>query len=150
MRSARRFPATGFRPRLAWAFLVVALASGCGGSSERQTTPAARLLTLPGSRTGEIVLTKTGAQRIGIRTSIVLARGREAVVPYSALVYAPDGSTYTFVSSSALVFREVRVRVDRIEGAAVYLASGPKPGSRVVTVGAEELFGVQTGVLGQT
>ena len=43
MRSARRFPATGFRPRLAWAFLVVALVSGCGGSSERQTTPAASI-----------------------------------------------------------------------------------------------------------
>jgi hypothetical protein len=42
------------------------------------------------------------------------------------------------------------VTVDHIAGSSAYLVKGPKPGARVVSVGAEELFGVQSGVLAQT
>lgn len=130
------------------------LLSACGSSPQTATTPAGRVLSLPGSKTGEVVLTRTGAERIGVRTAVVRAAttpgGSNAIIPYSALVYAPDGSTYAFMSRSALIFTEVAVDVDHIDGSDVYLLKGPKPGSRVVTVGAEELLGVQTGVLGQT
>jgi hypothetical protein len=40
--------------------------------------------------------------------------------------------------------------VARIDGDSVYLLKGPRPGARVVSVGAEELLGVETGVLAQT
>ncbi len=148
------------------AFLVLAglALSACGSSSQAPTPPAGRLVTVPGSSTGKILLTQTGAQRIGIQTTAVLgvpgprrqgAAGRSAstpnvIIPYSSLVYAPSGATYAFISPSALVFTEVPVTVARIQGDSVYVLNGPKPGSRVVTVGAEELLGVQTGVLEQT
>ena len=56
------------------AFLVLAglALSACGSSSQAPAPPAGRLLAVPGSRTGKIVLTQLGAQRIGIQTTAVL------------------------------------------------------------------------------
>jgi hypothetical protein len=73
-----------------------------------------------------------------------------AIVPVAAVVYAPGGNTFVFASSGTLKYTEVPITVDHIAGNSVYLRSGPRPGTTVVTVGAEELFGVQTGVLAQT
>jgi hypothetical protein len=42
------------------------------------------------------------------------------------------------------------VTVAHIDGGTAYLQKGPSPGAQVVSTGAEELYGVQTGVLGQT
>lgn len=138
--------------------------SACGSSAEAPIPPAGRLVTVPGSSTGKIVLTQLGAQRIGIQTTAVLgvpgpgkngAPGRSAgdpnvIIPYSSLVYESSGATFAFISPSPLVFTEVPVTVARIQNDSVYVTNGPRPGSRVVTVGAEELLGVQTGVLEQT
>jgi multidrug efflux pump subunit AcrA (membrane-fusion protein) len=71
-------------------------------------------------------------------------------VPYSSLIYDPSGKTYVFTNIRPLTYVEVPITVDHISGDAVYLKTGPKPGARVVSVGAEELYGVQTGVLAQT
>ena len=133
--------------------LVALLASGCGGSSGSQATPASRVVHVPGSATGKIVLSSDGARHIGIQT--VAARGAagtpaQVVVPFSAIVYDPSGKTYAFVRSGRLTYVEVPVRVDHVAGSAAYLAKGPPAGARVVSVGAEELFGVQTGVLAQS
>jgi hypothetical protein len=73
-----------------------------------------------------------------------------AIVPVGAVVYDPSGKTYVFTSPGALKYTEVPVSVDHFAGNSVYLRTGPGPGTAVVTVGAEELFGVQTGVLAQT
>jgi hypothetical protein len=150
MLKARRF--------LAASLLLCGLAlTACGSSAQAPAPAAGRLVTVPGSSTGKIVLTQAGASHIGVQTTLTrgVPRSRQpnsptAVIPYSSLVYAPDGATYAFTSPSALVYTEVPVTVANIQGDSVYLVKGPKPGSRVVTVGAEELLGVQSGVLEQT
>lgn len=143
------------RHALTAALLLAALAlSACGSTAKTSIPASGRLVSIPGSTTGEIVLTQVGADRIGIQTTTVVrsvsARHPTVTIPYSSLVYAPDGSTYAFTAKSPLVFTEVPVTVDHIQGDSVVLANGPKAGSRVVAVGAEELLGVQTGVLEQT
>jgi hypothetical protein len=72
------------------------------------------------------------------------------IVPYSAVVYDPSGHTYAFANTGPLTYVEVPVTVDHISGNSAYLVKGPKPGVKVVSVGAEELYGVQSGVLAQT
>jgi hypothetical protein len=72
------------------------------------------------------------------------------IVPYSSIIYDPTGKTYAFTNTGPLTFVEVPVTVDHISGNSAFLVKGPKPGSRVVSVGAEELYGVQSGVLAQT
>ncbi len=72
------------------------------------------------------------------------------IVPYSAIIYDPSGRTYAFTNTAPLTYVEVPVSIDHLSGNSAYLVKGPKPGSRVVSVGAEELFGVQSGILAQT
>jgi hypothetical protein len=137
--------------------LTLALA-GCGGSATHPPAPASRLESVPGSPAGKIVLTAAGAQHIGVRTASVLSVPAPAsttgapiaVIPYSAIVYDPSGKAYAFTSPAPLTYTEVPIAIDRVDGDSAYLLVGPRPGSRVVTVGAEELFGVQTGVMAQT
>ncbi len=135
---------------LAGCGLCLVLAS-CGSSGSPSLPVSAKLVHRPGSSTGKIVLSSIGAQRIGLQTTPVrTSGGHNLVIPYSAVVYDPSGKTYAFTQTARLTYVEVPVNVDRINGSSAYLRTGPQPGSRVVSVGAEELFGVQAGVLAQT
>jgi hypothetical protein len=141
------------------ALAISALLVGCGGSSGRHIPASSRLTHVAGSPASKIVLTALGAQRIGIQTTAVRAapashpaatsRG-QVVIPYASVIYDPSGAGLAFVSAGRLTYAEVRITVDHISGGSVYLAKGPAKGAQVVTVGAEELYGVQTGVLAQT
>jgi hypothetical protein len=150
--------------------VVLALALGaCGSSHTSHITPAAELITTPGNSVGRIVLSAVGAQRIGLVTATAhkvhpakpkrgsgthksrpAAGASTVIIPSSAVIYDPTGNTYAFVSVGHLTFTEVPVMVNNISGNAAYLRSGPRAGAQVVSTGAEELYGVQTGVLGQT
>jgi multidrug efflux pump subunit AcrA (membrane-fusion protein) len=124
--------------------------AGCGAARTPAITPASRLVPVPGSSVGKIVLSSVGAQRIGIETAPAGVVGANITVPYSAVIYDPSGNTYAFTNPAPLTYTEVPITVDYISGDTAYLSSGPSPGTEVVTVGAEELYGVQTGVLAQT
>jgi hypothetical protein len=76
--------------------------------------------------------------------------GPDEIIPYSAVIYAPSGQTYAFINTGSLTYVEVPIMIDDISGNSAYLLKGPSAGSEVVSVGAEELYGVQTGVLAQT
>lgn len=138
--------------RLRRAILLAVLAGGlasCGGSAAPQSPPPARLERLHGSSTPSVILTPLGAQRIGIQTAPVAggsARGN-AVLPYSAVVYEPDGSPVVYTNPAPLTYTLMRISIAGISGDRVSTTSGPAPGTKVVTVGAEELLGVQTGVV---
>jgi hypothetical protein len=132
------------------AVIVAGGVTGCGGAATTTVSPSSRIEPVAGSSAGKIVLSATGAQRIGIQTAPAAHTGATILVPYSALVYDPNGNTYVFTSIAPLTYTEVPVTVDHINGNDVYLSKGPRMGAAVVTVGAEELLGVQTGVLAQT
>jgi hypothetical protein len=79
------------------------------------------------------------------------APGPTVIIPYSSIVYDPSGATYAFIATGgSLSYEEMPIVVDHISGNSAYLLKGPRPGAVVVSVGAEELYGVQTGVLAQT
>jgi hypothetical protein len=71
------------------------------------------------------------------------------VVPYSALLYQPNGSSVIYTVTGPLTYTLVPVNVTGIQGDQVDL-TGLAPGTAVVTVGGEELLGVQDGVGVQT
>lgn len=72
--------------------------------------------------------------------------GPTATVPYSALVYETDGTPAVYTQSSPGTYTRATLSVAYVSGDTVYVNSGPPPGTRVVTVGAEELLGVENGV----
>ena len=122
--------------------------AGCGTvapAAPRAAPPARMELVGPG-KVPCVVLTPLGAQRIGIETAPATMQGTQVVIPYSALLYEPNGQTAVYTKISALVFTRQFVTVGSINGNQVSLSGGLTSGTEVVTQGAEELLGVQNGV----
>ncbi len=125
---------------------AMAMLAGCGPSSTGggQQAPPARM-----ERVGpnlSVVLTPVGAQRLGLETAVTTAAGKRTLVPAQALLYEPDGQTAVYVKTGALSFTVQFITVAVINGNEVVVSHGLAPGTVVVTVGSEELLGVQNGV----
>jgi hypothetical protein len=138
-------------PAVAALIIAVAVIAGCGGqAASPEGGPRAKLEHVGHGKALSVVLTPTGARRIGIQTATVTAAkaggAQAASVPYSALLYEPDGRTAVYVRTATLAFTRYYVSVDSISGDQVYVSSGLTPGMTVVVTGAEELLGVQNGV----
>ena len=70
----------------------------------------------------------------------------QTVVPYAAVLYGLDGETWLYASPEPLVFVRQPVTIGDIEGDGGVLLEGPPVGTQVVTAGAAELFGVESGL----
>lgn len=126
---------------------VVFASAGCGGErlNELSVEPAT-VQTIAGSEAKRVILSPAAAKRLDIRTSKVrTAAHRRTVIPYSAVLYDPDGRTWTYTSLKALTFVRRDIAVERVAGSRAILTDGPRPGTAVVTVGATELWGVEYG-----
>jgi hypothetical protein len=137
--------------RFAVAFvLILAATAGCAASTEmRPAPPPASLEVVPGGAHHRISLTERAAERLGVQTVSVAAADGPAganlsAVPYSALLYDADGTTFVYVSPQPLLFVREDVEVERIEGATALLSAGPALGTAVVSVGGAELLGTET------
>jgi hypothetical protein len=128
--------------------LLVTVALALGGCTEVETETAtgyepSKLEAVKGSDLQRVTFTSEGAKRVGLKTGTVGRRGKHKVVPYAALLYAPDGKTYVYVSPKRLQYLREQIKVDRIEGDWVFLSGGPPVGTEVVTVGATEVYGTE-------
>ena len=65
------------------------------------------------------------------------------VVPYSALIYDPNGQTWVYTSPKPRTFVRQKVDVDYIEGNLEVLNEGPPLGTVIVSVGVAELYGAE-------
>jgi RND family efflux transporter MFP subunit len=83
-------------------------------------------------------------QRVGVRLGL---RGEEStlVVPRAALLHDAYGGTWVYEAREPRVYVRRRVSVVDIVDLVAVLDEGPAPGTRVVTVGAAELFGTEFG-----
>lgn len=135
--------------------IVTAMVVAACGQSSSNTAPKPEAVVvekIEGSDLERLSLSAKAAERLGLQTAPVDASptggsGR-TVVPYSAVVYDPNGATWTYTSPEDLVFVRHEVTVDRISDDVAILTAGPAIGTLVVTVGAAELWGVETGVGG--
>ena len=140
----RRIPAT-----LGALLLVGLVAAGCGSPAKPHTAEAAVTVEkIEGSELKKLTLSEHAAQRLGVTTTEVAVSGGTASVPYSAIVYDKTGATWTYTNPTALEFTRSEVVVDHVAAGVAYLDEGPEPGTKVVTVGAAELWGAETGVGG--
>jgi hypothetical protein len=139
------------RSLLVVSVLGCAVLSACSETKESPVAAsdasAVTLQPIPGSGLERITLSSAAAYRIGIRTTPVVRAGPSLErVPYAAVMYSPDGSTYVYASPSRLTFVRAPIAVARIASGAAYLRAGPPPGTQVVTVGSAELLGTEEGV----
>jgi hypothetical protein len=134
--------------------LLVALPqlSACTQTSAEATsgTEPAKVEHLDGSEVSRLTLTPKAVQRLGIRTAAVseeTVNGKKRkVIPYGAVLYDAKGATSVYVSTAANTYVRQPITVDFIEGDRAVLEAGPDAGTAVVSVGAAELYGTETGV----
>ncbi|MGH8897066.1 MAG: hypothetical protein ACRDZ4_08610 [Egibacteraceae bacterium] len=114
---------------------------------------AATVESIEGTSLHRVTLTAKAAKRLDIQTVPVrdaeIGGTQRKVIPYAAVIYRADGSTWTYTSPQPLVFIRRPIMIDRIEGDMAILWDGPPSGTEVVTVGAAELFGTESGVGGE-
>jgi hypothetical protein len=129
---------------------VLLLTGGDAPGEAASSTPPATVEHIDGSDLSRLTLVAKAIERLGIETTPVRAAdqaaGKRTVVPYSALLYDAAGKTYVYTRPEALVFVRESVTVDSVQADLVVLTAGPAPGTAVVSVGAAELYGLETGV----
>lgn len=82
--------------------------------------------------------------RVGVRLKL---RGDEEAltVPWSAVIHDIHGGTWVYEQTAERAYNRRRVVVRSVADERAVLASGPPAGTTVVTAGAAELFGAETG-----
>jgi predicted small lipoprotein YifL len=139
--------------------VAAAILTGCGSAAPAEVPPAT-VTQIAGSQVARLQLTGQAIQRLGITTqpvreapaakSKVLARtGARKVIPYSAVVYDTDGSTWTYVNTATRTYVRQPITIAAIQGNVAVLSAGPPVGTKVVTVGAAELLGTEYDISGE-
>jgi hypothetical protein len=67
-------------------------------------------------------------------------------VPYAAVVYDKDGSTWVYTNPQPLAYIRIAITVEVIKGNDAILREGPDVGMKVATTGAPQLYGAEKGV----
>lgn len=132
--------------------LTAALATaGCVQAQGSDTAPAkvASVEEPPGGGPGIVTLSEAAEKRLDVQTAQVTQSGSGLVIPYSAVVYEADGSSWAYVRTEPQTYQRATIAITSITGDQVALASGPPAGTEVVTVGAAELVGVEIGIDGE-
>jgi hypothetical protein len=125
-------------------------ASSASKEVKEGTDAPARVEHIGATDLNRVILTAQAAKRLDIQTAPVSdaqVRGTQRkVVPYAAVIYDLHGETWVYTNPSSLTFVRDRISVDYIEGDLAVLSKGPASGTRVVTVGAPELYGTELGI----
>ncbi|MEO6472140.1 MAG: hypothetical protein ABIR57_09420 [Aeromicrobium sp.] len=94
---------------------------------------------IPGHHT--VTLTPLGAKQVGIQTTPVAGSNKLKELPYDALLYGADGTTFIYTSPKALTYRYAKITLEKIVGERIYFSEGPKVGTQVVTRGVPQVHG---------
>ncbi len=129
------------------ALIVAGLSAACSQAPDpaESVEPPAHVEAIEGSDVSRLTLTERAAERLDIQTAPVerAPGGSGTSIPYSAVLYAPDGVTWIYVSPEPLTYTRELVVIDRIDGQLAVLSDGPAVDTQVVTVGVAELYGTE-------
>jgi len=116
-----------------------------------ESNPPAVVEAVPGSDVKTVKLTDEAAAAVGIATAPVTKAPvpGQLTMPYAAVIYYLDGSTWAYRLESKNLYRRVPIRVLSISGQVAKLTAGPAVGSQVVVVGAPEVLGAELEISGE-
>jgi hypothetical protein len=132
---------------------AAAILAGCGTATPAETPPAV-IKPVAGSQIPQLQLTELAVQRLGIvtqpvRQTTTAGQPTHEAIPYSAVVYDSDGSTWTYVNTAVRTYVREPITVTEIDGETALLSTGPAVGAEVVTAGAAELLGTEYDISGE-
>jgi hypothetical protein len=148
MSSKRVWPAAGLLTAAALAL------AACSTAPAPDLAPPATVVPVKGSDIPRLELAPSAVQRLGIQTQPVTAAapgtaGATEVIPYPAIVYDTDGSSWAYVALTPDTYVRRPITVTVIRGDVALLSTGPPVGARVVTVGTAELLGTEYDISGE-
>lgn len=125
-----------------------------GLSGNQQGTVSARSVTGPQTSNPQStsidlyyeIDNSAGNFRPGQRVTITLPFAGTSggnVIPFSAIIYDINGGTWVYTNPSPNVYVRQRVELKSVIGNNAVLNRGPAAGTKIVTVGAAELFGTE-------
>jgi hypothetical protein len=95
-----------------------------------------------------VILTDEAQRRIQLQTTKVRLEDGDLEVEHAALVFDKKGKPWVFTVVGPLTYLRAPVKIKEIDDELMILASGPPPGTEVVTVGAIELWGTELEIAG--
>ena len=128
--------------------------AACSTAPAPELASPAQVVPVAGSSIPRLELTHGAVQRLGIQTrpvaaAVPRAAGATKVIPYAAVVYDTDGSSWTYVEIAADTYVRQPITVTVIRGNVALLSAGPRVGAQVVTVGSAELLGTEYNISGE-
>ena len=103
----------------------------------------AKLEPIKGTDVQRVIFDAVAAERVGLQTAPIRQNGQKTVIPYDAVIYGADGKTYAYTAPKPLTFVRQEVEIDHVVGDSVVLSDGPPADTKVVTVGAAEVYGTE-------
>jgi hypothetical protein len=145
---------TTLRRALTGYAITVALAASLAGCAEIESVtvepyePAALESTGP-DKPARVILTEEAEQRVELQTTEVQPSGTDLAVDHAALVFDKKGKPWVFTVAGPRTYVRAPIGIKNVEDNVAILSSGPPAGTRVVTVGAIELWGAELGIAGK-
>jgi hypothetical protein len=96
-----------------------------------------------------VILTEEAVHRTELQTTEVRLEDGDLEVEHAALVYDQKGKPWVFTVVGPRTYVRAPVEIKEIDDELMILASGPPPGTEVVTVGAIELWGTELEIAGK-
>ena len=127
---------------------VVAL-SACGGAStgyDYETAShhePAKLEPIKGTDVQRVVFDAEAAKRVDLQTVPIRQNGQEKIIPFEAVIYDAEGKAYAYTAPEPLTFVRKEIKIDRMDGNSAVLSDAPPASTKVVTVGAAEVYGTE-------
>jgi hypothetical protein len=87
-------------------------------------------------------------QRVYVEVSMKGSGEPQKIVPYASVLYDLYGEAWVYTRLEPLAFVRAPIVVDYIDDDLAVLFEGPPAGTEVVTDGASELYGAETGIGG--
>jgi hypothetical protein len=126
---------------------VACLPAACAGAApdeeeeaELFQTKLVELKDHPGHHS--ITFSTTGAERADVGTTPVTGSDSERKLPYAALLYNGDGSTFVYTATGPRTYRYTPIHLEKVvDSTTIVFTEGPKPGTPVVTSGVPQVHG---------
>jgi hypothetical protein len=103
----------------------------------------AKLEPIKGTDVQRVIFDAEAAKRVGLQTGAIRQSGQEELIPYDAVLFDAEGKAYVYTAPKPLTFVRQEIKIDHQEGGSVVLSEGPPAGTKVVTVGAAEVYGTE-------
>jgi hypothetical protein len=148
-----------FRKHATAVLLVAGIGLGLAGCAQADATSAeeadlngevAKVELIEGTHVNRVTLSPEATAKLGIKTAPVLVLPvngvKHTAVLYSAVIYDEHGAAFVYITPQPNVFQRVPVTVTDVGGDLAAVDGAPPVNTQVVSVGASELLGTETGV----